>query len=57
MEPVIDLTSPEIKQEPEGAAGGIPILIGFHVPEGVDAAFLAALPREMREKVVADFLR
>lgn len=62
---VIDLTSPTVKNEPEdipegnaeGAVGGVPLHEGFHIPEGVDPSYLAALPPDIRDEVIAQIIR
>jgi hypothetical protein len=44
-----------------GSSGGEPAVVNSglspEIPEGVDPSFLAALPDEMREEVIAEQLR
>lgn len=41
----------------EGASSATPQADGVQVPEGIDPSFLAALPEEMRDEVIAEHLR
>lgn len=44
-----------------GSSGGVSVVVNSglspEIPEGVDPSFLAALPDEMREEVIAEQLR
>ncbi|XP_063994967.1 E3 ubiquitin-protein ligase HUWE1 isoform X2 [Diachasmimorpha longicaudata] len=45
------------EEQPQGSAGQQPSSSDSQIPDGVDPSFLAALPEEMRDEVIAEQLR